>query len=99
MSLMTLISLAIILGLSRIYNGVHTYNQVISGFTWGLITYTSLCHVFYQYITTFVTNVKTMSAWLLATSPFIRLFIASHLLAIGLYEYNIAFNPIPESWG
>ena len=38
----------VVLGASRIYNGVHTYNQVLSGYSWGLLTYGVLCHIYYE---------------------------------------------------
>ena len=50
MLLVPLIGLIVVLSASRIYNGVHTYNQVLSGLAWGLLTYAALCHVFYYEI-------------------------------------------------
>jgi membrane-associated phospholipid phosphatase len=41
-------ALIIILGASRVYNGVHTYNQVYAGLGWGLVTYGLLCHILYN---------------------------------------------------
>lgn len=57
-TLVIIINNALILGASRIYNGVHTYNQVTQGYAWGLFTYYGLCHVLYDEIKEFVISLK-----------------------------------------
>jgi len=47
---------------SRIYNGVHTYNQVLSGLVWGFVIYYTFCHVIYYEICRFMNNVKSKGA-------------------------------------
>ena len=39
---------------SRIYHGVHTYNQILLGWGLGVLIYFLFCHVAYQRLTTFV---------------------------------------------
>ena len=45
LSFILVASVALVIGVSRFYNGVHTYNQILSGWSWGFITYVSLSHV------------------------------------------------------
>lgn len=89
-----------VIGASRIYNGVHTYNQVISGFTWGFFTYYAFCQVYYTPISNFVIRLRdknTQASWLI-WNPMIQMFIAAHFLAVLLYIKNLKFNPIPSEW-
>lgn len=88
----------LVIGASRIYNGIHTYNQVISGYAWGLLAYLSLCHVFFHDIAKFVNSIQTKTARQLIFNPYIGIFLVGHALSIASYFYNCAYNPIPEKW-
>ncbi len=88
----------LVIGASRIYNGIHTYNQVISGYAWGLLTYASLCHVFYHDIEKFVNSIKTKTSRQLLFNPFMAVFAIVQVLSVFCYLYNRTYNPIPEKW-
>ena len=96
--LVPIIALILILGASRIYNGVHTYNQVLAGYAWGLLTYATLCHVFYYEVCVFINTIKTKKLIELLWSPFIKMFVLANIAAFGLYFLNIELNPIPTTW-
>ena len=99
-SLSGLIVIIVSIVASRIYNGVHTYNQVLSGLSWGLLTYELLCGVFYNQVSRFVDKIKhksTSVAWLL-WNPMTQLFTIANALSVAIYYNNLFNNPIPPEW-
>lgn len=69
--------LILVIGASRIYNGVHTYNQVIQGYVWGIVTYLTFCHICYDYICRFLENTKRKTVSELIFNPLITLFFTA----------------------
>lgn len=64
-----LLGLIAVLAASRLYNGVHTYNQVYSGLSWGLVTYGVLCHLVYEQIGLIVHRLRKASVLGLIWNP------------------------------
>lgn len=55
-SLIITIIVVFAIAFSRIYNGVHTYNQILLGWGLGIFLYYFFCHVAYERLTTFVSQ-------------------------------------------
>ena len=53
-SLIVTLVVCLAIALSRIYHGVHTYNQILLGWGLGVLLYILFCHVAYHPLTTFV---------------------------------------------
>jgi hypothetical protein len=83
---------------SRIYNGVHTYNQVLGGLVWGFIIYYALCHVVYQETCKFISKIKTKAATNLYWNPFTQIYTLLYLLAIAIFFWKSSYLPTPLEW-
>ena len=77
-----------VLGFSRIYNGVHTYNQVFAGFAWGFLTYYSLCHAFYYEICVFISRLNHRKTSSLVWNSLTQLFVITYGVAVALFHFN-----------
>ena len=97
-SFAALLGLIAILAASRVYNGVHTYNQVYSGLGWGLVTYGVLCHLVYEQIGSLVQRLRKASVLGLILNPITLMFLAAHALSVAVYFWNLKWHPIPEEW-
>jgi len=87
-----------VLGASRVYNGVHTYNQVYAGLGWGLITYGVLCHLIYDEISVFVHKLRKANLSYVIWNPVTQLFLTAHILSVAIYFWNVKYHPIPPEW-
>ena len=86
------------MGFGRIYNGVHTYNQVISGYAWGMAVYFTLNHIFYHQICRFICDVQNKKLSQLAWNPFTKVFALGYMVALALYFYGSKYHPTPAEW-
>eukprot|EP00347_Sterkiella_histriomuscorum_P011520 403372139 len=86
------------IGFGRIYNGVHTHNQVIAGYIWGFATYYTFTHLLQYEIYQFIMNVKNKSFPQLIWNPFTQGFVICYLVQVGLYFYGSKNNPTPQLW-
>ena len=71
---------------------------MLQGYAWGLVTYLTFCHIFYDYICNFVVTIKQKTAYQLIMTPMFLLFVIAQFIALFFYFYNSANFPIPESW-
>ncbi|CDW76272.1 pap2 superfamily phosphatase [Stylonychia lemnae] len=90
--------LILLIGSSRIYNGYHTYNQVVSGFVWGTSTYYFLCYVIVDYLNNFSRQFRFLSNSQKFWNPLTKVFFYGYIIQTALYFYNISYRPTPESW-
>ncbi|CDW75497.1 pap2 superfamily phosphatase [Stylonychia lemnae] len=87
-----------LIGMSRIYNGYHTYNQVLSGFIWGASLYYFTCKIIADYLIKFVRNFRFLHKNVLLWNPLTQFFVYGYLIQTLLYFYNVNYRPTPESW-
>eukprot|EP00347_Sterkiella_histriomuscorum_P018248 403346231 len=92
------ILLAAFIGFGRIYNGVHTHNQVIAGYIWGFATYYTFSHLIQYEIYHFIMKVKYMNTVKLIWNPLTQGFVVGYLIQICLYFYGSKHNPTPQLW-
>lgn len=83
---------------SRIYNGVHTYNQVLNGLVWGFFIYYTFSHVVFYELCRFVNKVEKKSPSQLIWNPFIYANIFLYIVATSLFLYNSSWYPTPLEW-
>lgn len=87
-----------LLGFSRVFKGVHTYNQVVSGFVQGLLLAAIQMNVFYEFHFYFFASIKRRSAFQLI---FNRYTISFGLLLLGAIMVHLNTNSTfatPEVW-
>eukprot|EP00347_Sterkiella_histriomuscorum_P011264 403373119 len=87
-----------VLGFSRIYAGVHSYNQVLSGMIWGYSLHYLICHIYYDDIIAFIQNTRKRTLFENFWNPYIKLFLIFEVIAVILYFYGITYRPTPQSW-
>lgn len=86
------------IGFGRIYNGVHTYNQVISGYVWGLAIYYTYSHIFYYEICRFISTIAKKSFSELVWNVYTKVFLIGYAIAIACYLYGSKYHPTPQLW-
>ena len=83
---------------SRVYNGVHTYNQIALGWILGISLYVLFCHVLYNELVFFMRDTTRYSWRKLAWNKGTITFYVIYLLAILNFLYGDLLHPAPESW-
>ncbi len=89
---------SLFIGFGRIYNGVHTYNQVIAGYAWGVCIYYTFAHILYFDVCRFISRIPSKTIGQLVWNPFTQTFIGGYILAIILYLYGSTYHPTPQIW-
>ena len=83
---------------SRIYHGLHTYNQILSGWALGVFLYVLFCHVAYKQLTTFVSQTHKYSIKQLAWNKGTQVFYTFYGLAIVNVCFGELIHPQPQEW-
>ncbi len=83
---------------SRIYHGVHTYNQILLGWILGVTLYFLFCHVLYNDMIRFVTRTHKYSARKLFFNPGTLVFYAIYAIAIFNFLFGNTIHPAPAEW-
>lgn len=83
------------IGFGRIYNGVHTHNQVLAGYVWGFVIYYTFCHIFYLEIHQFITSIGKKTRYELYWNPLTQCYAICYGVAICLYFYGSHNHPTP----
>ena len=98
LSLALVVALMLIVAFSRIYHGVHTFNQIINGWIWGVGLYVLYCDILHFELCRFVHSLKQKPwnelIWNFGTKNFF--FIYS--LAVSMYFIGSYLNPVPQEW-
>lgn len=86
------------IAISRLYNGVHTYNQILLGWLLGFSIYYLYCHILFKEINDYVstTRKRSWAALLFNTGTFF--FCVFYLLAVLNFVYGNDFHPVPQEW-
>jgi hypothetical protein len=74
-----------LIGFSRVFKGVHSYNQVLSGFMQGAILAMIQCFILYEEFFVFYMRIRTMQTWELVVNNFTIVY--SIIVAIGIYVH------------
>mmetsp|Transcript_30380 Transcript_30380/g.37396 ORF Transcript_30380/g.37396 Transcript_30380/m.37396 type:complete len:344 (+) Transcript_30380:343-1374(+) len=87
-----------LIAFSRIYHGVHTYNQILLGWMFGISLYYFFCHVVYNDMIRFCsqTDRKTCSELFFNNGTFV--FYAIYAIAIFNFLFGNLIHPAPEEW-
>lgn len=86
------------MGFGRIYNAVHTYNQVIGGYVWGYIIYYAFVHIFYYEIVKFINTLEKIKGNRLYWNTLTQGFLMTYFVSIVLYLFNSVAHPTPLQW-
>jgi len=83
-------------GMTRVFLGVHTFEQIIIGFSLGLMIHILTCHIIYNQIKGALEGIQVGT-----TSFFSKIFIMYiifDLTVITLYNLNTTYYEIPDQW-
>ena len=97
-SLFMTIIVIMLIGASRLYNGVHTYNQILLGWILGIALYYLYCHALYKEICNFVRNTHRKTWFTLIFNKGTILFYIIYTLACFNLIYGNILHPMPQEW-
>ena len=83
---------------SRLYNGVHTYNQILLGWIVGIGIYYLYCHTLYKEICMFLRNIYRKPWITLIFNKGTVIFYTFYLLACFNAFYGNTLHPVPQEW-
>ena len=83
------------ISLSRIYIGVHTFNQIFSGLISGLCIHMLFCDIFYYEITRFVNQVSKKRFGKLVCNFGTQNFVFLYSMAIAMVIIGMVIYPMP----
>jgi hypothetical protein len=88
----------LLVGVSRIYHGVHTYNQILLGWAFGLFIFLTFCRILFVDIERFVLNINKMAykdlIWNRGTQVALAIYVIAHLN----FFYGDDLHPVPSHW-
>ena len=87
-----------LIAFSRIYHGVHTYNQILMGWTLGFSLYYFFCHVVYADIIRFCSQTHTYSWTKLLLNKGTCVFYSIYAMAIFNFLFGNMIHPMPKEW-
>ena len=87
-----------LIAFSRIYHGVHTYNQILLGWIFGVSLYYFFCHVVYNDIIRFCSNTDQKSCTRLFFNNGTFAFYAIYSIAIFNFCFGNVIHPAPKEW-
>ena len=83
---------------SRIYNGVHTYNQILSGWIFGVAIYWLYNHILYKEITMYIKLIKNKNWHQLFWNKGTKIFYIIVFLANLNFWVGDIIHPVPKEW-
>jgi len=83
---------------SRIYHGVHTYNQILLGWILGVAIHYFFCRVVYTELITFVTRAHTYSLKQLLFNKGTFVFYTIYAIALFNFVFGDILHPAPTEW-
>ena len=86
------------IGFSRVFKGVHTYNQVISGLVFGTILSLMQCFVFYQAYFKFYVSIRQKTVKQLIINPFTVTFSVMIIIGVYVHLQTQANFKVPQIW-
>ena len=87
-----------LIAFSRLYHGVHTYNQILLGWIIGVSLYFFFCHVVYNDLIHFVqtTHKKSLCKLFFNKGTFVFYFI--YAIAVFNFCFGDMIHPAPKEW-
>ena len=92
-TLVMTLSVVFSIAVSRIYHGVHTYNQIVLGWGLGFCVYWLFCHVAYARLTKYVSETHKYSIRELAWNRGSQVFYAFYAVAIFNFMFGELIHP------
>ena len=83
---------------SRIYHGVHTYNQILLGWILGVTLYFLFCHVVYNDLIFFISRTHTYTARKLLFNKGTFVFYSIYAIATFNFLFGNVIHPAPAEW-
>ena len=87
-----------VIGFSRVFNGVHTYNQIINGFFLGTILGLMQCFIFYEDYFMFYLSLRRRTVKQLLLNKFVFWYLFIAVLGIIIHYINVATFEVPKHW-
>ena len=83
---------------SRIYHGVHTYNQILLGWGLGVPLYFFFCHAIYNDLIQFLSRLHTYTWSRLLFNKGTFVFYAIYAISIFNFLFGNMIHPAPKEW-
>ena len=83
---------------SRIYHGVHTYNQILLGWILGVTLHVFFCHVVYADMIRFISKTHKHSWSKLLFNKGTMVFYSIYAIAIFNFLFGDMLHPAPKEW-
>lgn len=83
---------------SRIYHGVHTYNQILLGWGLGLTLYVFFCHIVYDDLIRFTSKTHKRTWMKLIFNKGTMVFYIIYIIATFNFIFGDMIHPAPEEW-
>jgi hypothetical protein len=87
-----------VIGFSRVFKGVHTYNQVLSGIIFGSLLALMQCFVFYESFFKFYASIRNRTKYELVYNPFTTVFIILATIGTLVHRETAATFKVPSFW-
>ena len=92
------IGMCLLVSFSRIYHGVHTLNQLLNGWVWGVALSYFFTDIYYDELVRFFFKIPTLSYYKLAWNKGTKIFYLSYIVGTFLWAVGRIINPIPDVW-
>jgi len=86
----------LLVAFSRIYHGVHTFNQIMNGFIWGVGLYMLYCDILYYHLCIFLHSINKKKWDYLLWNFGTKNFIIIYAMAIAMWIIGSIVHPMPE---
>ena len=87
-----------LIAFSRLYHGVHAYNQILLGWIFGGALYFFFCHVVYNDMIHFVQVTHKKSWFKLIFNKGTFVFYTIYAIAVFNFLFGDMIHPVPEEW-
>lgn len=86
------------IGISRVYHGVHTVDQILNGWIWGFGVYMLFAEVWYYRICVWVHSVNKKKWYQLLWNTGTKVFILFYVSVYSAYFVGSNINPVDKEW-
>ena len=92
----TVVSYCAFIGFTRIFVGLHTLEQILTGFGSGIMVHILVAHIFYRSIEDVFIKIETRKVGFINWLSI--LYLLANLSVIGFYFIIDGYYPAPEEW-
>jgi len=98
LSFQFVLALLLAIAATRIYNGVHTIDQILNGWIWGFVIFYTCSIVFDKFLRNFVHRIRNRSALKLVWNAVTKMFLAGLVICLTCFVYINIYYSTPLEW-